>query len=371
MSTDPGPACFGQTKRLHPLIAPGLYNVRRSRRVLRAMTLFALSGHAVILAAAVVAGVTTLVWLNVGSCLVYVVVYRFARWGHVQLVFAVGSTEVLVHAWIATAILGFSSGFHIYALGLIPLAMTFDRWPLAARMTFSGALIANYLGLAVSGHMLFARHTGFIVDLFRYGNFTVGALVLAALSYYYVRAVDTAEQALLNQNRRLDSLSRTDQLTGLPNRRHALEWLTHEEARVQRYGTVAAVGIADLDFFKQINDRQGHDAGDAVLAAVAREITAAVRGQDVIARWGGEEFLVLLPDTDLEGGRIAMEKVRAAVAACSVPWEGGELRVTVTVGVSVLSGTVTIDETVRLADRALYQGKNEGRDLVVTRDVTT
>lgn len=349
----------------HPVITPAVSRVHHSRRVLRAMTLLALGGHAVILIAAVVAGVPALAWFNVGSCLVYLLAYRLSQSGRVQLVFALGTTEVLAHSWFATAILGFSSGFHIYALGLIPLAMTFDRWPLSARISLSGILIANYLGLAVSGHLVFARHQGIVVDLLRYGNFSVGALVLAALSYYYVRAVGIAEEALLHQNRSLDSLSRTDQLTGLPNRRHALEWLTHEEARSQRYQTTAAIGIADLDHFKEINDRFGHDAGDAVLATVAGAITQAVRKQDVSTRWGGEEFLVLLPDTDLQGGIVAMEKVREAVANCSVPWDGAELQVTVTVGVSVLSKTVGIDESIRLADRALFEGKTSGRDRVV------
>ncbi|MFW5742174.1 MAG: GGDEF domain-containing protein [Spirochaetota bacterium] len=324
-----------------------------------------MAGHLVILVAATFAGVQPLVWFNVGSCIAYAVACVAARREHLHLALAIGLVEVAAHSWFATSILGFASGFHIYALGLIPLAMTFEPWALRVRVGLAAVLVLNYLALAVVGHTVFEHGDGIIVDAFCYGNFTVGAIVLAALSYYYVIAVTHAEKALVRQNEDLNSLSRTDQLTQLPNRRHALEWLVHEHARAQRYGSVATICIGDLDDFKRINDRYGHDAGDGVLARVADVIRTTVRKQDVTARWGGEEFLILLPDTDREGGIVAMEKVRAAVSAERFVWDGTAVDVSITIGLSELCATCGLDEALRRADEALYRGKDEGRDTVV------
>lgn len=336
-----------------------------SARVFRAMALIALSGHAVILVATALAGFAALAWFNIGSVIVYLLAYHCACTGRLQHAFAIGVLEVVAHSWFATAVLGFSSGFHIYALGLIPLAMTFEPWSLRARVGIALFLIVDYVAIAVAGHLAFARVTGVAIDLFRYGNFAVGGLVLAAISYYYVHAVALAEGTLVRRNRELDSLSRTDPLTELPNRRHALEWIEQAQARVARSGTATCVCITDLDHFKQINDKYGHDAGDRVLAHIAGVIRRTLRQQDVTARWGGEEFLVFLPDTDLDGALVAMEKVRSAVSATCVEWKGARVNATITVGIAELSARTTIDEAIRGADQALYRGKDEGRDRVV------
>jgi len=328
------------------------------------MSLIAMGGHLVILIAAAFAGVMPLVWFNMGSCLVYVVAWQAARRKHLRITFVMGLVEVVAHSWFATSVLGFASGFHIYALGLIPLAMTFEPWPIRTRIGLAATLVFGYLALAIVGHTVFDRVDGPVVDVFRYGNFTVGAVVLAALSYYYVLAVTHAEEALVRQNQDLSSLSRTDQLTQLPNRRHALEWLVHEHARAQRYASVATICIGDLDDFKRINDHFGHDAGDEVLARVADIIRTTVRKQDVTARWGGEEFLILLPDTDPDGGIVAMEKVRAAVAAERFTWDGTPVEISITIGLAELGESTGLDEALRRADEALYRGKEGGRNTV-------
>ncbi len=341
---------------------PGVLS--HSARVFRAMALIALTGHAVILAASALAGFTALAWFNIGSVIVYVITYRCACTGRLQYAAGLGILEVVAHSWFATAVLGFSSGFHIYALGLIPLAMTFESWSLRARVGIALLLIADYVAIAVAGHLAFARVSGIVIDLFRYGNFAVGGFVLAAISYYYVRAVSLAEGTLVRQNRELDSLSRTDQLTELPNRRHALEWIEHAQARVARYGIATCVCIADLDHFKQINDEYGHDAGDRVLARIAGVIRTTVRKQDVTARWGGEEFLVLLPNTDCDGALVAMEKVRSAVSATYVEWKDSCINATITIGIAELSTHTSINDAIRAADQALYRGKDDGRNRV-------
>ena len=336
-----------------------------SDRFFTGMTVVAMIGHAGILTAALVVGVRSLAVFNVASCLVYGIAYVTARRGRLAATFLIGLVEVTAHSWFATAVLGFGSGFHIYALSLIPLAMSFDLWPMKRRIGLCGLLVASYVCLAVTGSMVFVTADSPYIDLFRYGNLTVGALVLAALSYYYVTAVNRVEQLLVEQNRILDSLSRTDQLTQLPNRRQAVEWLAHEAARARRSGSRACVCLADVDKFKTINDTYGHEVGDEALVYLARVIGSSLRDQDVTARWGGEEFLILLPDTGLDGGVVAMEKVRRALADRPFENEQARVEVSITIGVAELTSEGSVDDVVRGADRALYRGKAEGRNRVV------
>jgi diguanylate cyclase (GGDEF)-like protein len=123
--------------------------------------------------------------------------------------------------------------------------------------------------------------------------------------------------------------------------------------------------IADIDHFKNVNDSFGHDVGDEVLQEVASTVSGVLRKQDVVARWGGEEFLIMLPETSLSGGAVAMEKVRSAVESLRLRKYGDRVFVTITIGVAVTNGKVPIESLIVQADAALYRGKNSGRNQVV------
>jgi two-component system cell cycle response regulator len=170
------------------------------------------------------------------------------------------------------------------------------------------------------------------------------------------------QQQLVRRNEELDALSRTDALTGLHNRRHAEEVLAAECARAQRYHRPIGVFMIDVDHFKAINDRFGHAGGDEVLRAIARRLLVAVRQQDIAARWGGEEFLVVLPETGSAGAAAAAERVLAAMRHDPVPLEG-ERSCQFTVSIGVADGGETDPEAlVKGADQALYAAKAAGRD---------
>ncbi|MDF1567077.1 MAG: GGDEF domain-containing protein [Spirochaetaceae bacterium] len=203
------------------------------------------------------------------------------------------------------------------------------------------------------------------IQLFRYGNLVAGALVLGAPSYYLARAVQDAQNDLIGQNLILESISRTDELTQLPNRRYILERLAQEVFGMKRTRAEMCVCIADIDHFKNVNNSFGYDVGDEVLQKVAGAISGVLRKQDVVARWGGEEFLIMLPETSITGGTVAMEKVRAAVESLRLPAYGDRISVTVTIGVAVTTGDVPIESSIVQADAALYRGKNSGRNKVV------
>jgi len=162
----------------------------------------------------------------------------------------------------------------------------------------------------------------------------------------------------------------TDALTGLANNRSIQDTLKRMVAHANRSDTPLAAILFDLDLFKQINDTYGHERGDEALAAVAAVATTSVRGSDFVGRWGGEEFLVLLPDTDHDGAAHVAEKMRDAIAHITL--EGIERQLTASFGVAALPHDADDGSSLlRSADRALYRAKSNGRNRVETLDHTT
>ncbi|MBJ6982110.1 GGDEF domain-containing protein [Luteimonas sp. MC1572] len=171
----------------------------------------------------------------------------------------------------------------------------------------------------------------------------------------------------ISSSRQLSVAARTDYLTALPNRRHLLELMQVEVHRVERGGSTFCLVMADLDDFKAINDRHGHDAGDTVLREVARRLRDAVRKQDSIARWGGEEFLLLLPDSRAAGAASLADKLRQRVSAepILVGPQDTPVSITLTMGYSEYRPGTLLDACIKAADTALFEGKRKGKDRVM------
>jgi diguanylate cyclase (GGDEF)-like protein/PAS domain S-box-containing protein len=171
----------------------------------------------------------------------------------------------------------------------------------------------------------------------------------------------THELQLANQH--LEELASIDPLTGASNRRHFLEQARIEISRAKRLGLPLSVIMLDIDFFKSVNDRFGHEAGDKVLVALAVTIHAALRGGDIFARLGGEEFILMLPGQDLSAAIQMAERLRLLIAQNEVP--DCPAHITVSAGVAGLENeTEEIDDLLRRADQGLYQAKNQGRNQV-------
>lgn len=160
------------------------------------------------------------------------------------------------------------------------------------------------------------------------------------------------------------SLARTDALTGLMNRRAFSEAADRELARAERYKLPLSLCILDVDHFKRVNDTHGHAAGDAVLVGLAKTLRSMARRSDLTGRWGGEEFVLLFPQTADAGARIAAERVRRAVAEAKFPSPVGELSVTVAIGVAGARPPYTLEDATANADKALYAAKSRGRNRV-------
>jgi diguanylate cyclase (GGDEF)-like protein len=156
-----------------------------------------------------------------------------------------------------------------------------------------------------------------------------------------------------------------DMLTGLLNRRAFLEWAVRELRRAERYRDAFSCVILDVDHFKQINDKHGHAAGDSVLAFVGALLPKAVRSCDVVARWGGEEFVLALPSTPLQGAALVAERARHTLEHSNVKTPSGmHVPVTASFGVAQLQPGENVDQLIDRADRAMYAAKSSGRNRV-------
>jgi diguanylate cyclase (GGDEF)-like protein len=160
-------------------------------------------------------------------------------------------------------------------------------------------------------------------------------------------------------------LSRTDALTGLASRRHFLDELSREVSRARRHGRPIGLAMLDLDHFKRVNDGHGHGVGDEVLRSVARRMADCLRAQDLVGRIGGEEFGIILPETDGEGVLRVARRLREAISARPFDGRDGPLSLSVSIGVATAEGPdCTVGSLVEQADEALYQAKAGGRDCV-------
>ncbi len=177
--------------------------------------------------------------------------------------------------------------------------------------------------------------------------------------------VNRANQELTEAYRKLEKLARRDELTNLYNRRVMEELIANEVKRTHRTKRGFALAIADLDNFKSINDTYGHYCGDLVLKTMAKIIHSSLRSTDYVGRWGGEEFLLLFPETTCSGAQIVMERIRHLVEKESVVFKDKKIKVTITIGFSYQHEDFARDELLHKADQALYQGKRNGKNQVV------
>ncbi len=205
-------------------------------------------------------------------------------------------------------------------------------------------------------------------------HFVIAATMLVAVAYMAEllsrlrRTLKQRAQELAAALDRIKDMARHDELTQLINRRQMTETLQQELARIQRGqrgGESACVAVIDIDHFKRVNDTLGHAAGDAVLRSFARHAQAAIRRHDTLARWGGEEFLLLLPMTAPQAAGEVLERMRRQVHACVRVDADPNLRVTFSAGLAQALAGESVDATIERADAAMYRAKRDGRDRIV------
>ncbi len=255
---------------------------------------------------------------------------------------------------------GADSDFHLVLLAMAPAIIVAGRISLRAKwmlVLIEGALVF-WLDQSPTTLLRMTDASPQVMSQLRMSNLATTLVMLSTLMQRYFVVIVRAQRQLME-------FASVDPLTGLYNRRHFMTTVSQELARSERYGGPLCIALADLDHFKGINDRLGHDAGDSVLRHVSHVIRSAARNADCVCRWGGEEFMVLLPQTDIDGAVNIAERICQQVSEAPVLVSDQALQVTLTLGVAMLNPGEAFDNAVRRADQALYAGKAAGRNRAV------
>ncbi|MDM7859924.1 GGDEF domain-containing protein [Alteromonas sp. ASW11-36] len=233
---------------------------------------------------------------------------------------------------------------------------------------FKYGLIANLIYTAILAIILFAPSEMLLLTSYSFEFKTrllYSFMTIIFLSAFYEYSREQSYSAVGQLRDEFERQALHDQLTKLPNRRNLNEQLKHEYQRTLREKEPFSLLLADVDFFKRINDDFGHDAGDEVLLILAQRFKQAVRNQDLVSRWGGEEFLFLLPQTSLQQAAEVAEKVRLQTVNEPVWQNQRPIPVTISIGVAEVNPNTSIDDAINLADKRLYIAKQDGRNRVI------
>lgn len=255
--------------------------------------------------------------------------------------------------------------FSFYLLAILAASLRYDR-----RIVWlaGGLAIVQYAGVVIAAALAWDAMQGG-------GQETYGAWVTGhqAGRLILLVAATMLADAIVRQSALLRHSSTHDALTGLVNREFFAERLSIEAERAQRYGRPLAIAMLDLDRFKAINDAHGHPAGDRVLRHAAQVMAQAVRRSDLVARIGGEEFVVVFPETDAAAANQQAERLRELLASTAAPLgDGRTTPITTTIGIAAMPDDGDHpDALLAAADRRLYEGKRTGRNRVVSTDAIT
>lgn len=306
-------------------------------------------------------GSSLLLLVNIVSAGLYLGCAWLAKHRHITACLLLSTFEVIAHACLAVLVLGWHSGFHYYIITLGLLSAFHPHWP--ARWKISHAVVVCFAYLALnqwsSGRepgLEIGAHT---LDAVRWFNIAFTFGLLSYLAHYYAKAARDAESLLEQQ-------ATTDTLTGLYNRRQMLDVFEQELVKLQRSPRPLSIILVDIDNFKSLNDQFGHECGDNALQAIAGCFRQTLRSQDHMARWGGEEFLLVLPDTDLAGAQTLAEKVRAAVSHVPIAARNQTTHITLTASVGEYLAGEDFARFLARVDQGLLAGKSAGKNRIVT-----
>ncbi|HEX2880068.1 MAG TPA: diguanylate cyclase [Polyangiaceae bacterium] len=324
--------------------------------IIRSVAWVGIVAHAAFVPLFWLTGYPVLAVFNVFSVPAWLLAWWVNRRGSSTLAMWLLAAEVVLHAVLAGMLLGWDTGFQYYLIPLIPFLMFNDRAPLRVVHVASACVLLVFMVLRAV-----APTDGVLPSELawcRYANLIIPFGMLALLSHFFRLASTDVE-------RRMTEMALTDPLTGLYNRRQMSQRLQDEATRFQQRGTNFSIIVADIDHFKDINDHHGHAVGDRVLSHVAQLFSEGLRNGDAVARWGGEEFLMLLPGANLDAAEEVAQRLRSTAETRLAEVEGLTQPLTVTFGVSNYAPSGSLEACLKAADEALYRGKASGRNRVV------
>ena len=249
------------------------------------------------------------------------------------------------------------------------LALLGQAHPAARRLT--GASWAVLSGLMLWEGLALADPWAWASPLATWLSLTLGLVMVHLLARRQAKwqgDFEQQEHALSVSVHKITQLATHDELTGLSNRRHMVDLMAREQQRQRRTRAPMCMAMLDLDHFKRVNDAHGHAAGDVVLKIFARTMRQTLRTTDEISRWGGEEFLLLMPHTHLQEAQLAVERLRQALAAASFAPVPLSTPVTFSAGIVPACEGADMDAVIACADEAMYRAKASGRNCSVVQD---
>lgn len=282
--------------------------------------------------------------------------------------------EVLFHSAVASVLLGWNWGFMLYTIALVPVAfyLTYTlpkfKESLLFPIVWSIVVAACYFGVRLICENIKPLYEGsypaILPSCFYYLNMMVTFLMLLGFSIFFALEIRYMQGRLEKENKTLGEIALFDPLTHLLNRRSMDDYLMKAFSKAIKDQTPFCLIMSDIDDFKKVNDTYGHDCGDRVLVTVANIMSACVRKNDYVCRWGGEEVLILLQANKEVATKVA-KRICKEVEATEIPYKEKTVHITLTLGISAYSENETIHSMISEADRKLYHGKKNGKNQVV------
>lgn len=305
--------------------------------------------------------------VNVVASVAYLGAFLLLQGGRQLAAMVVGLATVTVHILLVSEYFGWQAGFHLYygAAGQLVYMVFTDRqawWRGSYLVVAPSAFVycQLFLGPEEARYQISSNLRNALFS----ANAIIAGLLVYALAVVAHQRAHIAQGIAKEATARAEYLANTDALTGLVNRRPVMLEL---DRLTQSNGGRYCLAIADLDGFKDLNDTFGHECGDAVLAAIGGTFRASVRTTDLVGRWGGEEFVFVLPNSTLAEAEAQAERVRSAVGDLVIDCSGHAHSITISIGVADGEGGIPGFRILKRADDAMYDAKKAGRDCVRTR----
>lgn len=304
-------------------------------------------------------GVDFMAVFNLFSVSLFLFCVYLLRYKKYDLILSLGNFEAILHALLATYAIGVGSGFYYYLFVLVIVAFVAP----ARSVRYKVGKITLFLTLFFAIELLFTHHTPpypvdqTTLDYLRLFNLAGFLSIAVPILFYYVNIASETEKTLYNY-------ATLDPLTGLFNRRYFVSMAEYEFSK--RDNNTLSLILTDIDNFKKLNDTYGHHCGDSALILTSAELRSNLRESDILSRWGGEEFLFLLPATALDTAADIAERLRKEIGALEIDCsEQLKLNISATFGIAQRKDGESFDALLARADQALYEGKHSGKNRIV------
>lgn len=329
--------------------------------------ILAFLAHIIFVGIFTVLSFTPLVIYNVFSVCFYIVVYCLTKLHRYRTIVTMVHLEICLYVVVSTYYLGWGFGFPLYliALSSVVYFCPFKNKMIPYLFSLAEIIIFMVLKIYTLNNEPVCHYSDFTVSGFYIFNSAATFTLMIYAAFISKLSAVMTQQTLTENNTLLQDMVNHDTLTGLLSRNHFLE--AYEENRKKNIPITLV--LSDIDNFKRINDTYGHDCGDIILSGIASIMMDQTPDNVLIYRWGGEEFVMMLPNYSDARTQNLVEKVRISIAAKHFKYRSETLRVTMTFGISSTKESTDLNELIRLADKRLYYGKRCGKNMVITPEM--